>query len=227
MDEDVELRIRLLARIAAALRDEPSRDRRAALGREAVALARRSGDAAGLAYALDGLVMAIRGPDTVEECLAIGTELSEVAHRLGDKERQVAGLMHRVGPLLTLARVSEAVAHVDASARLAGELRRPHLLWDVTSSRAMMALAAGRLGDAAVLVEEAHTLARRVQPEMTLPVYEVQRFTLCDFRGALEEVEPAIHGLVAPLPGPSGLPLPARSRPCTDRKADGRRARAG
>ena len=117
-DEDVELRIRLLARLAAAHRDEPSRDRREALGREAVALARRTGDAAGLAYALDGLVMTIRGPDTVQECVAIGRELSEVAHRLGDKERQAAGLMHRVGPLLTLARVSEAAAHVDASARL-------------------------------------------------------------------------------------------------------------
>ena len=64
----------------------------------------------------------------------------------------------------------------------------------------MMALAAGSFGDAAVLVEEAHALGQRVQPEMTLPVYEVQRCTLCDFRGTLEQIEPTLHGLVADYP---------------------------
>jgi DNA-binding SARP family transcriptional activator len=52
--EDVLLRARLLARLAGALRDEHSRDRRDALSREAVELARRAEDPAALAYALDG-----------------------------------------------------------------------------------------------------------------------------------------------------------------------------
>jgi DNA-binding SARP family transcriptional activator len=42
-DEDVELRARLLARLAGALRDDVSRDRRDRLSREAVELARRTG----------------------------------------------------------------------------------------------------------------------------------------------------------------------------------------
>jgi tetratricopeptide (TPR) repeat protein len=53
-EDDIELRARLLARLAGALRDEPSRDRRNRLSREAVELARRSGSATALAYALDG-----------------------------------------------------------------------------------------------------------------------------------------------------------------------------
>ena len=76
-DEDVELRARLLARLAGALRDEPSRDRRDALSGEAVELARRTGNPAALAYALDGRVAAIIAPDTVAECLALGSELCE------------------------------------------------------------------------------------------------------------------------------------------------------
>src|SRR5207245_11084241 len=53
-DEDVELRVRLLARLSGALRDEPSRDRRERLSREAVELARRTGNQSALAHALDG-----------------------------------------------------------------------------------------------------------------------------------------------------------------------------
>ena len=61
-DEDVELRARLLARLAGALRDEPSRDRRDALSREAVELARQTGNPTALAYALDGRAAAIARP---------------------------------------------------------------------------------------------------------------------------------------------------------------------
>jgi hypothetical protein len=95
-DEDVELRARLLARLAGALRDEPSRQRRDALSGEAVELARRTGDPAALAYALDGRAAAIVAPDTVTELLALGSELRQVAERIGDKERVAAAHYLRV-----------------------------------------------------------------------------------------------------------------------------------
>ena len=94
-EEDVELRARLLARLAGALRDEHSRDRRDRLSREAVELARRAGNPAALAYALDGRLAAISAPDTVAECLALGRELREVAERIGDPERVVNALDHK------------------------------------------------------------------------------------------------------------------------------------
>src|SRR5207237_1573821 len=53
-DEEVELRARLLARLAGALRDEPSRERRDQLSAEAVDLARGTENAPALAYALSG-----------------------------------------------------------------------------------------------------------------------------------------------------------------------------
>src|SRR5436189_2034576 len=92
--EEVELRARLLARLAGALRDEPSRARRDTLSREAVELARRTGNPAALAYALDGRCAAIVAPDTVAECLALATELREVAERIGDTDRVVHGHLH-------------------------------------------------------------------------------------------------------------------------------------
>src|SRR5205814_279131 len=66
-EHEVELRVRLLARLAGALRDEHSRAHRDALSREAVALARRAGSPAALASALAGRVHAITAPDTVDE----------------------------------------------------------------------------------------------------------------------------------------------------------------
>src|SRR5204863_8359968 len=89
-EEHVDLRVRLLARLAGALRDEHSRERRDALSREAVELARRCGNPAELAYALDARAAAIVAPDTVAECLALADELLELAERIGDRERAAA-----------------------------------------------------------------------------------------------------------------------------------------
>ena len=75
--EDVELRARLLARLAGALRDEPLARPSRPLSAEAVELARRTGNDAALAYALDGRVAAIIAPDTIAECLALSSELCE------------------------------------------------------------------------------------------------------------------------------------------------------
>jgi hypothetical protein len=51
-EEDVELRARLLARLAGVLRDEHSRDRRDRMSRQAVELARRAGNPVALAYGM-------------------------------------------------------------------------------------------------------------------------------------------------------------------------------
>jgi hypothetical protein len=64
----------------------------------------------------------------------------------------------------------------------------------------MLALAAGRLDEADELVRQAFALGERAQPEMAMPVYGLQRYTLCDFRASLDEVEPTISSLAAEYP---------------------------
>jgi DNA-binding SARP family transcriptional activator/tetratricopeptide (TPR) repeat protein len=199
-EEDVELRARLLARLAGALRDEHSRDRRDALSREAVELARSTGNAAALAYALDGRAAVILGPDTVAECLALGTELCQVAERIGDMERVAAGHSHRFIAQLQIGDVRRAEADLAAASRIAGELRQPAQLWQCCASRAMLALAAGRLSEAERLVARAWELGERAQPTAAAPIYRLHRYTLCDFRGRLEEVELEMCELAALYP---------------------------
>jgi tetratricopeptide (TPR) repeat protein len=199
-EEDVELRARLLVRLAGALRDEHAPDRRYVLSSEAVELARRTGDSAALAYALDGRASSIIGPDTVAELLELSSELCEVAARSGDRERVVAGHMLRIMAQLMVGDVRGAEADLAAASLIADELRQPIQLWHVYAVRAMLALAAGRLAEAEQLVPQAFVLGERAQPEMVVPVDRLQRYALCDFRGGLEEVEPAICDLVAEYP---------------------------
>jgi predicted ATPase len=199
-EQDVELRARLLARLAGALRDEHSRERRDSLSREAVELARHTGNSAALAYALAGRAHAIIALDTVAECLALASELCEVAARSGDSERLVAGRMLRIMAQLMVGDVREAEADLAAASRIADELRQPVHLWEIRGAQAMLALAAGRLIEAEPLIPQALALGERALPEAAIPHYRLQRYTLFDFRGGLEEIEPAIDDLVGEYP---------------------------
>lgn len=199
-EDEVELRARLLARLAGALRDEPSRHRRDTLSEQAVELARHTGNPAALAYALNGRAAAIIAPDKVAECLAIGTDLRKVGERMGDPEVVVQGLSHRIIAQLQVGNVRGAEIDVAVASGLAGELRQPAQRWQAGGWQAMLALAAGRLSEAEEIMDEALVLGRHVYPGIAIPVHRLQRYTLCDFQGRLEEVEPEIRDLVVRYP---------------------------
>ena len=198
--EHVELRARLLVRLAGALRDEISPARRDKLSREAIELARRSGNPSALAHALDGRVFAILAPDTLDECIALSSELCELADLIGDREWAVHGRMERLSPNIVIGDVEAVEADLDVARRIAEELRQPVLLWDVCGADAMLALAAGRLAEGEELVDRSLALGGRALPAGVTAVYWVQRYTLSDFRGTARELEPAICDLVAGHP---------------------------
>jgi DNA-binding SARP family transcriptional activator len=223
-DKDVELRARLLARLAGALRDEPSRDRRDRLSREAVELARRSGSSAALAYALDGRTEVILAPDTVAECSALGDELSEVAQRIGDKERMVHGHMDRFVVHVIRGDIRAARVDLVAMSQIAEELRQPVQLFQARVAAAMLALGFGMLPQAEKLIAEALALGERPHPQMAIPAHHVQWCTLCEFRGELEQTESSIHDLAATYPSrPVFRCLLARLRAQLGQSADARR----
>jgi DNA-binding SARP family transcriptional activator len=197
---DVKLRAMLLARLAGGLRDEPSRERRERLSREAVELARSTRNPSALAYALDGRAAAIIAPDTVAECLALSGELLGVAELACDRERVVHGHLNRFIAQIMVGDVTEAKTGLDAASRIAEELRQPAQLHQVCASQAMLGLAMGRLHEAEELGARAFTHGERAEPEMAIAVYRLQRYMLCDLRGRLEEVEEAIYDVVAEYP---------------------------
>jgi DNA-binding SARP family transcriptional activator/class 3 adenylate cyclase len=199
-DADGDLRARLLARLAGALRDEHDRSRRDALGAEAVELARASGNEATLAYALDAHAFAILAPDTVDRLLGIGSELCAGGRRSGDRERVVAGHMLRSMAQLIAGDIAGGERDLDAAVRIAEQLGQPAQLWQVGGDRAMLALAKGRFAEAEELIAQAFALGERAQPEAAVPIHRLQRAALLGFCGGLDEIVPAIEGLVAASP---------------------------
>jgi tetratricopeptide (TPR) repeat protein len=199
-DDDVELQARLLARLAGALRDEHSMERRDRLSREAIDLARRAGNPAALVAALDGRGPAINAPHTLAECLALATELQEVAGQIGDRERTLRGHFHSISVLVQLGDIGRAESDLEAAGGIAEMLREPNQLWQVLATRAMLALAAGRLVEAEERMKQAFALGERAQPEMAIPIDWFQRFTLLDFQGELERIEPPVREMIDGYP---------------------------
>ena len=191
-DADEQLRARLLARLAGALRDEPNRERRDELSRQAVELARRSGDATALAHALVGRAHSITAPDTITEVDALADELCRLARTIGDREREGAGIMLRIMVACWRGERVPIGVGLDEMAWIAAELRQPVRLWEVLGARTMFALAEGRIADAGALADEAVAVGETAIPEAALPHHCMHRFALYELQGRLDEIEHSI-----------------------------------
>jgi hypothetical protein len=100
-DGDDTLRVRLLARLAGGpLRAQRLRDQVALFSEQAVELARKLGDPALLAYALEARHAAVWAPDNVAERIAIATEMVDLSEASGDLERLFMGHTYRAWSLI-------------------------------------------------------------------------------------------------------------------------------
>ncbi|MEA2405535.1 MAG: eukaryotic-like serine/threonine-protein kinase, partial [Thermoleophilaceae bacterium] len=198
--EDSPARVRLLARLAAALRDERLRERRLALAEEAVEMARRIGDPETLAYALDGCFTAVEGPDNISERLAGLEELIALGEQIGDKERVYVGHDYRLHTFWTLGDRAGVDLELDNLAALAGELRQPAQRWHVSASRTVHALMEGRFDLAGELIAEAADSGRQGQSWNAAVSQRLALFVLRRAQGRLAEVEGAIERSVHEFP---------------------------
>ena len=187
------VRARVLARLAAARRDQPDRGPRDALSREAVALARRVNDPATLAYTLAGRGTALFGPDDPDERLAIAEELRAVARAVQNKELEQEGAVDRALVFLETGRIAEYRQALDALQRLAAELRAPSARWLAAACHATLALLEGRFSDAEALVESALRAGAGAEPWDAVIYSRVQLFALRSEDGRLAEMEPTIR----------------------------------
>jgi class 3 adenylate cyclase len=204
--DDDALRARLLAVLAVELAFTPDRNRRWSLSREAVAVARRSGDRQALARVLAGHTWGTRGPDNLDERLATATELIALGESLGDREATFWGHLMRAWDLLEVGEVDRAEADTETAGRLAEELRQPIALWRAGLRRNCHVLLAGRLEEAERLALENRETAVRGGLDQSLAnaIFGGVLFTVRWERGRLAEMENPISALVSAQPG---LPL--------------------
>jgi tetratricopeptide (TPR) repeat protein len=162
--EDRALFVRVAGQLSIALWMDPSaRDRRVELSGRALEIAREIADPVLLAFALNARLQALNSPDHVEERLAISEEIVSLAKEAGDLERLADGMRWRLSALLEMGDMARASAEIDAYAKLAAELRLPHVAMNAVMRRGMRALMSGRYSDAERLIDEMYEIAVRAR----------------------------------------------------------------
>ena len=187
-EDESALRARMLGRLAIDAFFSNDLSKAQEVSAEAVAVARRTGDAAGLADALWSRFCAFWNEGGDEQSAA-ARELTEVAERAGDTEREIWGHFTRYVVLFQAGDAPGTDREVEQFGRLAEELRRPVYYGWTLVYRAARAVAYGRYAEAERLIEEVLPLAERSQDETMI---EFRILLLAQFRrdqGRLEEAE--------------------------------------
>ena len=189
-DDDEGLRVRLLARLACALRSSLDRERSDTLSRQALEIARGLGDPATLGYALVGRCWAIWWPENPEARLELAIELIRVAEAANDIERVFEGHMARWFFRAELGSVADGRIDIEAMATDAERLRQPAQAWPLRTMETMFALLGGDFDRAEKLI--ASELRPGRPPTLArddASCHQAHLFLLGRERGRLAELE--------------------------------------
>ena len=199
---DQRLRVRLLTRLACAWRSSP--DRRAdsaALSRQAVELARESGDRLALIDALIGRYWATWWPDNPGDRAAIALETRGIAENLDDGERLSDAHLIAFSTLVDGGRLAEARVELAALGRRIRELRQPAYLWLEQTQSALLTLSHGDYADAESWIDRELDARYRASPGRDdLAAARSHRFLLRREQGRVAEEEAALRGAVEDYP---------------------------
>jgi tetratricopeptide (TPR) repeat protein len=204
-DDESALRAKVLGRLGLCLRFAGGRERGAVLSEQAVAMARRTGDSATLAYTLCNRHAALLGPDNHEVRLATANEILALAGATANRELALRGHAFRAYDLLEIGDVAGVDRELEAHARSARELRRPFDLWLSATCSVMRALLDGRFDEAERASTVATAMARRVPgqeaaAENTAMSFAIQQYVLRRARGGLERLAASIEHAVERYP---------------------------
>ena len=191
-DSSDELRIGLLAGLSRALDFAGERERGALVRDNAIALARRYEDRAGLAKVLVGSYWA-RGTTPLEEILSMLTEARELGQELGDAEIQTDAMSWRVPAFVALSDLDSARAEVVALREMAELTAQPFRHHVAEHYGSAIALCDGNLADAEAMARRSHDWARLLTGRDASGTHGIQMFGVRREQGRLAELAPVIR----------------------------------
>jgi DNA-binding SARP family transcriptional activator len=198
--EDSSARACLLARLAAARRDDAPLEHRVALATEAVQMAERLGQPVTLAMALEGQWIATEAPESAHSAPGTTARMIEIAERIGDKERIYEAHEHWHNAVWMLGDRPASDVERDILAGLAEELRQPAQRWHIGTVRTMVALMEGNFDEAEQLIEETARVGRRVERWNAEVSRRLALFVLRREQGRLAEIADTMRRSVAEFP---------------------------
>ncbi len=145
------------------------------LARQAIDLARETGDATVLAAVLRTMHSALWAPDDIEWRPALAAEIVALANRTGDRLLEMNGQLLRLWSALERGNLEEAWQQLGVCQRLARELRLPHFDWVTASARICLSITIGRLDEAERLIDDAFAETVPAQAVSRLLVLRTQR----------------------------------------------------
>ncbi|HTN80417.1 MAG TPA: AAA family ATPase, partial [Acidimicrobiales bacterium] len=160
---DSALRVRLLARLAGARRDDWDMRPRDELSLEAVETAARIGDPATSAYALISRAMSIWGPRGAFEMRTLAEQAIALAAEAGDQEHVAAARLNRAQSIFATGPPDMVRPAFEDYAATAVELRQPSHLWYAGLMRTSVLLLEGRLEEAEANAERTYTEGQKAQ----------------------------------------------------------------
>jgi predicted ATPase/DNA-binding CsgD family transcriptional regulator len=196
-NEPTAARALLLARLAKARHADPQS---AALGREAIAIARQLDDPRVLIEVLFATRYALWAPDNLAERLANGAEMARLAGALGDVWWSKAAHAFRYSDLLELGDRAAAEVAREVIARPTSRRQTAHDAWYELVLRAMQALMAGRLAEGEQLAWQALAAGQQAQIPDALQSFGVQLAFARYMQGRFGELEGSVKGLVEQYP---------------------------
>jgi class 3 adenylate cyclase/tetratricopeptide (TPR) repeat protein len=192
--DDGSLRARLMARLSTALfGDQTQAERRANLAREAVDMARRTGDLRTIAFTLRAALVILWEPTETEKELVFADEVVRLAEQAGDKELLASGHFWRAILLLWLGDVRAFDVERARVAELADELKQPFLKRGVLQLTACQLAMTGDLENAERVAQEAYELGQSMLGSLALAIYGIQLIAIRWAQGRVAELEPIVR----------------------------------
>ncbi len=195
-DQESELRVGLLSGLARALDMRGHHERGAIVRDNAIALARRLDDDAGLATVLVRSYWS-HGTSPIAEIIEMLTEARAIGEQLGDPEVQAEAMSWRVPAFVTIADIASARREVSKLREMAEVTRQPFMVHVAEHYGAAIALADGRLDAAEAMARRSEEAGRLLTGRDASGTYGIQMFSLRREQGRLAELAPVIRILAA------------------------------
>ncbi|HEV3401273.1 MAG TPA: AAA family ATPase [Acidimicrobiales bacterium] len=203
--EETTVRAHLMANLAVEVVYGEDLERRYTLSAEALVMARRLGDPQTLSHALLARIVAIWGPDSVAERLALTEELLTMAKSLDNGALLCLGGSHRFMAAMEAGDEPEADRCLERSQKLAVELGQPTVRWLTMILRACRELTAGLIGESERTAAQGYALGQSAGHPDVFLYYGIHTFNVRFERGNLNEIADDVIRIAAANPGVASL----------------------
>ncbi len=201
--EDVRLRARVLARLAAALTPSATPDEPLGLARQALRMAEGETDTRTRLDVDVGVGAAYADFAPPAERVPVNERLLRDARALGDRVLELRALTRLGCDQMERGVVASAEAVIATRAALADSIGHPRYLWQTPLMRSMRAMPDGRFADCEAFVAEARQLAAEALDPNAERCIEIHRFSMLLVAGRPDDLrlqEAATLRVVGSLP---------------------------